>query len=137
MSSSASVKCTKKSFIPYLSTAEDWESANKLGGLKPVVRSRMRNVRAQIVMNIGNHLSYYPVAKTVALATLNITTYFCTIMMNYMLDTLLELTIAGFSTEAAWQLVLQLINNIFADLFDSVGSFVRDSIVDALPKDKT
>ena len=46
MSSSALVKCTKKLFIPSLPTAEECESANKLGGLKPVVRSRMRNVRA-------------------------------------------------------------------------------------------
>ena len=128
MSSSASVKCTKKSFIPSLPTSEEWESVNKLGGLKPVVRIRMRNVRAHIVLNIGSHLSSYPVAKTVVLATLNITTEFCTTMMNYMSDNLLELTVAGFSTEEAWQLVTQLINHIFADSFDSVRSFVRDSM---------
>ena len=49
-------------------------------------------------------------------------------MMNYMYDNSLELTIAGFSMEAAWQLVTQLINHIFADSFDSVRSFVRDSM---------
>ena len=47
MSSAAAVKCTKKAFISTLPTASDWEIPNKLGGLKPVMKSRMKNVRLQ------------------------------------------------------------------------------------------
>ena len=86
MTSSVSVKCTKKN-LQSLPTAEDWESENKLGGLKPLMKSRLKNVRAQVAVNISSRLAGYPSAKTIALAALNITTEFVSTMMNYMLET--------------------------------------------------
>ena len=54
MTSSTSVKFTKKLFLPALTSPEDWESENRLGGLKTVMKQRLHNVRAQIRVNIRN-----------------------------------------------------------------------------------
>ena len=48
--------------------------------------------------------------------------------MSYISDTLLEFTLAAFSTESAWQLVTPLINHIFSNYLDGVRSFVRDGM---------
>ena len=76
MSNSAAVKCTKKSFLPTLPTLEDWESKNNWGGggLKPIIKIRMKSVKARVVIKFGSHLGSYPWAKVVALANFTATT---------------------------------------------------------------
>ena len=98
MSSDTAVKFTKKSFISTFPTESDWQISNKLGGLKHVMKSRMKNVRLQITKNIGLRLADYPLSKTVDLVTLLIKTDFLTLIMKYMSDTLIDLTIEGFCT---------------------------------------
>ena len=128
VASSSAIKSTKKFFLPTLPTRYDWESKDRLGGLKHVILNRMANVNSQIRANIARRLRGHPIAITLATTCLIMSSEFCVKLVHFIDNTLLDLDLAGIDDDSTWQLVTHLVNNMFADQLDNVRSFARDSI---------
>ena len=122
------VKGFIRSSLSSLPIYKTWEDSRSKKSLRDITKRKVSNIKAQIKKNIFSRLCSYETGMLLFVTCLDATVYFVTTLLNFISDTHQDLTDTDFSDDASWQLVTQLVNNIFNDDMNKVRCFFRKSM---------
>eukprot|EP00957_Ditylum_brightwellii_P017188 1295680-Ditylum_brightwellii.AAC.1 len=102
------VTTTKDSWLPGIPKFEDWETNNRLGGMKVIIQHQIVHVERHFHHIIRANLTGYPNANAIAISCLETSLGFLNTTSNFITDTYRDLEVAGFPAQITWQLVSKL-----------------------------
>ena len=117
-----------KSALPGLPTKAHWDDPSKDAGLMYLIKETIPKVKQALEPVITITLQNHPNALVLANKCLDETVSFVTQFMTFVSKTYDNLTLAGFPSQSAWNLVASVIKRMFSVDFDLVRATVREQL---------